>query len=165
MNFEFEHIVPNWPSFKSNNVFIWIWNADKIPPHIGVSLDKHYFSLTYKGLEEKAVNSQVQKAKRIKCPLVFVELRAEVSLESIKTCFNQFDFAKPGGATCLTPIIRLLEKETRAQQLFQLLETLHNDQQIEAYFGVHLPEGYSKLPEYTYAEIVKRIDELHAASR
>lgn len=165
MTFEFNDIALTWPNFKAEQLVLWIWNADKIPPHIGLSFGRNYVSLTYKGLEDKLVSSQLQKAKRMKCPMVFVTLNTSTEWQEIRSTFDQFDFAKPGGATCLTPIIQLLKKEQAAKQLFELLATLQNEQQIEGFFGVHLPDGYSKLPEYSYAEIVKRIDELHAASR
>ena len=69
--FDFSEIQHSWPPKMVRGTYLWIWNADKIPPHIGISRGQNYFSLTVRGSEvQKSVIAMVRKARRVEIPLV-----------------------------------------------------------------------------------------------
>ena len=162
-SFTFENIVRETPSFDSNEVYIWTWNADKIPPHLGFSSGKSYLSLTYRGVENFQVSAMLRKAKRLNVPVVFVKLKAEIEPDKLLKAFESYERAKPGGATCLSPIKEILHAPGEVIQLSLLLQFLEKQQQIESVFGLNLPDDYTGLPEYGWQDIVKRIETLDAA--
>lgn len=157
--FDFGHVETKFPSFNQYKSFIWIWNADKIPPHIGFSVGEHYMSLTYKKVESALVQSMVRKIKRTKIPVVFVELNDEYSVDEMKQVMSGFDKASLK-ATCLAPVKRLLKGDSTINKLADLLHYLSNDKRIEAFYGVNLPLNYQFLPNYTLDDIFLRISEL-----
>ena len=53
-SFEFENVLDlNSESALKEGFFLWIWHADKIPPHIGCSINGVYFSLKVNGKDDK----------------------------------------------------------------------------------------------------------------
>lgn len=165
-DFQFNTIQLGAPNHLNTSVFIWIWNADKIPPHIGISMAGKYFSLTYKECQlNKSVVAMLNKAKRSKIPLVWVEIDSKafdnLTLNTNPVaCFSRYQRAEVGGATCLTPIKDLFQKGNETQQLAHLLADFKQNNQLKAIFGLHLNEGYSGLPDYSPIDIQKRIEEL-----
>lgn len=162
-SFTFESIIRETPSFESNEVYIWIWNADKIPPHLGFSLGKNYCSLTYRGVEDFQAAAMLRKVKRLNIPVVLVKLDTEINQDRLLQTFAFYERAKPGGATCLSPIKDILQAPQEVIQLAFLLQSLDQQQQIERVFGLNLPDNYNRLPEYGWQDIVKRIETLDAA--
>lgn len=161
--FEFTEIQREWPTFEGSSLFIWVWNADKIPPHLGVSVGKRYFSLTYKGFEDFQSATMIRKIKRLQIPIAFVKTTLEAGEEESAKLFRSFERAKPGGATCLSPIKELCRSSEKVVQLAHLLKELHESGKLSAVYGLNLPEGYKRLPDYNLEDIAKRIKELDAA--
>ena len=44
-DFEFDFIDPNFENVNHQKTLLWIVHANKIPPHIGISVDGYFFSL------------------------------------------------------------------------------------------------------------------------
>ena len=161
-SFTFEHIIRQSPSFDNDEVYIWVWNADKIPPHLGLSLGKNYLSLTYRGVEDFQTATMLRKIKRLNVPMLFVKISVSADQQKLLDTFSSYERAKPGGATCLSPIKDVLQASPEVIQLSLLLQFLEKHQQIESVFGVNLPDDYHSLPEYGWQDIVKRIETLDA---
>jgi hypothetical protein len=122
--FHFKSIIREWPTKMTTSNWLWIWNADKTPPHIGISVRKDYFSLTYKMAEFKQTLSMIKKAKRSAIPLLLIQIDDELIHEDPTTSFQQYSNAKVGGPTCLTPIKQLLGEGEDVKQLAELLLTI-----------------------------------------
>jgi hypothetical protein len=161
--FEFNEIRRESPVFEGNTLIIWIWNADKIPPHLGVSIGKRYFSLTYKGVEDFQTAAMLRKIKRLQIPMAFVGTKIDAEENHVAKLFQSFERAKPGGATCLSPIKELFTSGKDVLQLANLLKELEDSNRISAFYGLNLQPDYSALPEYSWLDIVKRIEQLDAA--
>lgn len=160
--FRFENIHRETPKFDADQVVLWVWNADKIPPHLGISVGKTYHSLTYKGVDHTQVGAMLRKAKRSAIPMVFIQLLTSVS-EETPEIFARLERAKPGGATCLTPIREALEVTEEPKQLSELLHMLNKEGLVGSVYGLHLGTSYNALPEYGWLDIVKRIQLLDAS--
>ena len=154
--FNFKAIQAGFPENLNQKTIIWIWNADKIPPHIGISIEKDYFSLTYRKSEYLLTASMQKKAKKSAIPLVLVEIpKGPVQLDPI-TVFSKYERAIDG-ITCLRPIREVMRLGESINQLADLLIHLESNKLIVQVNGVNLPEGYVGIPDYSMEEILDRI--------
>lgn len=154
--FNFDAIQAGFPENLTQKTLIWIWNADKIPPHIGISAGKDYFSLTYRKSEHLLTVSMMKKAKRSAIPLVLVEIPKEVIQLNLSTVFAGYERAVDG-ITCLRPIREVMELGKEINQLADLLIDLESKKLIWQVNGLNLPEGYVGIPDYSMEEILDRI--------
>lgn len=158
LGFKFKEIIFEWPSFDRDSLYLWIWHADKIPPHIGISLKDCYWSLTYKVNEiELPVDVLSQKAKRTNIPLVLVQLNQKITKEEISSVYELYELALPLGPTCLTPIKNCLNETNEIKQLKDLLNSLAVKNELNQVYGVNLPVNYRGIPHYTMEDITDRI--------
>ncbi len=162
LTYNFKNIERSFPTFDSTTVLLWVWNADKIPPHIGVSLGKSYYSLTYKGVEELQTSSMIRKVKRLQIPILFIALEKEVAPEDVAAIFSKFDKATPGGATCLSPVKSLFSTSDDIVQLASFLGLMEQKGLLKQVNGMFLKPEYDALPSYSWMDIVQRIEVLHA---
>ncbi|WP_300665839.1 hypothetical protein [Fluviicola sp.] len=154
--FNFEAIQAGFPENLIQKTMIWIWNADKIPPHIGISNGKDYFSLTYRKSERLLTASMLKKAKRSVIPLVLVEIPGDnIQLDPI-SIFSKYERAVDG-ITCLRPIREVMKLDSNVGQLADLLIYLESNKLIRGVNGLNLPEGYGGIPDYSMEEILDRI--------
>jgi hypothetical protein len=65
----------------------------------------------------------------------------------------------------LHPIKELLGAPATVMQLAHLLAFIAAEQGTLEVFALHLGEEFTELPKYSVDQIMKRIDELHAAKR
>ena len=159
-SFPFHTILKNLPTDWNSKKHLWIWNPDKIPPHIGISDGDNYFSLTFRGIEQLHVPEILKKANRSKTPFLVIELEQTSFQTDFSQIFNQFEKAKVNGPTCLYPIKAICGSSNRVNQLSDLLVEIQQNQQKWTVYGAHLPLGYSEIPAYSVADIMIRIDEL-----
>lgn len=137
---------------------IWVFHADKIPPHIGFSTKNTFFSLKVSGKDEQLnAESVLELIQRKKIPALFIQLSTNIQLNELKDVYIPFEHAISGSVTCLTPIRNLLERP-EANQLSDLLNQMTDD--IEIIAGSHLPDNYNSLPSYSIEEIYSYIQEL-----
>ncbi|WP_341901180.1 hypothetical protein [Fluviicola taffensis] len=158
--FDFESIHRELPEQLLQKTVIWIWNADKIPPHIGISIGKDYYSLTYRKSEHLLTASMLKKAKRSAIPLVLVEIPMEVIQTDTASTFAKYDRAV-NGITCLQPIREVMGLEGKVSQLANLLSYLESENLILQVNGLNLPENYTGIPDYSMEEILERIKSLN----
>jgi hypothetical protein len=145
-------------SIFEKGFFLWIWHADKIPPHIGCSLNGHYFSLKVNGKDEGLLTSKVVSViENKKIPSVFVQLKKDFIPSEIQTVFANYQLAESTKNTCLTPITELFQCSDSIFQLSELLKYLKERGEIETVFGLNLTEDYRNLPNYTQDDITSRL--------
>jgi hypothetical protein len=144
--------------------YLWIWYADKIPPHLGISINGFYFSLKYNG---KDLALDVSKTLNIihsrKIASLFVEIKLPLSTVRVSEVFDCLDKASSHGVTCLHPIRKSLglgECET----LFELLDKLLLKELIQRVYGMYLTPDYKGIPKYGKEEIRSRLLKLEHAS-
>ena len=141
-----------------NSFFLWIWYADKIPPHIGCSINGRYYSLKVNGKDEGLLTSKVVSVIEIKkIPSVFVQLKKDFSPSEIRSIFASYQQAESTKNTCLTPITELFQCSDSIFQLSELLKYLKERGEIETFFGLNLTEDYRNLPNYTQDDIKSRL--------
>lgn len=164
-SFNFDTILPfDSPEFLQNGFFLWVWYADKIPPHIGCSINGNYFSLKVNGKDENIETSKVLAViQRKKIPTVILKVESNCSVDSVRTNYLKYKNAESGKNTCLTPITQLLNCSDVAFQLSDLLVYLKNNNQIESVFGLNLANDYKGIPTYTLNDIENRLRKIENA--
>lgn len=164
-SFEFEEILPLHDRFMlDQGFFLWIWYADKIPPHIGCSIDGHYFSLKVNGKDESLkVEKVLTIIDRKKIATLILLLDADLSLSKVSKTYSEFVKATIGQATCLTPITQLMACGNDIKQLSQLLKYLKDQKKLNKVFGLNLVKGYKEIPQYSRQDIDDRLRKLENA--
>lgn len=162
-DYTFGHIE-NWKDEEvlKKGFYLWVWYADKIPPHIGCSIDGNYYSLKVNGKDEGLQAEKVLNIIRRKNILtLLIELNTETELRKVQEVFSGYDHARSDASTCLTPMIQLLGLEKQAvHQLAALLKYLESNHNLGKVFGLNLTEGYSGIPEYGTDDIQNRLRKL-----
>jgi hypothetical protein len=138
--------------------YLWIWYADKIPPHLGISTENNYFSLKSNGKDENLpVSSIISLIKQKKIKTLAVELVSIVDLRAVVSCFDKYTEAKANKATCLWPIKDVLERPHPSKLEF-LLDELDFEGDIKRYIGFNLDESFKGIPFYTIEDIHARLE-------
>lgn len=153
-------IISNIKEFSifDKGLFLWIWYADKIPPHIGCSIHGYYYSLKVNGKDEGLLTSKVVSViENKKIPSVFVQLKKDFNPREIQSVFSMYQLAESTKNTCLTPITELFQCSDSIFQLSELLKNLKERGEIETVFGLNLTEDYRNLPNYTQDDIKSRL--------
>lgn len=144
----------------NKNCLLWVWHADKVPPHLGVSVNGYYFSLKANGKDSNLeVRSVVQLIDRKKIKTLCFELDVELTSKQIENKFNEYESTIPYEITCLKPIQELLQCN-HARQLVELLCDLDQRKLISNVYGFNLPADFDSLAEYTTADIHARLKQL-----
>jgi hypothetical protein len=150
---------PRIDSFSG--IHLWIIHTDKTPPHIGFSIDNHYFSLKANGKDNGiSIDSILQIIQKKKIATVFVKLNCDVTFQETKLAFDAFDIAKGLNSSCLVPIRNVLKAPNSISKLSELLHFLETQNMIYSVFGLHLSNDYKGIKSYTTTEIQQRIEKL-----
>ena len=145
-------------SLVESTTCLWIWHADKIPPHLGISSKGKYFSLKVKGKDwQVPVSILFDTIERKKIPTLCLVLKTEAS--SLEEVFGSFEHAKAQEVTCLFPIREAL-KLPHALQLQHLIGLLGEEERIDKCFGFNLPSNFIGIPDYEIKDIHDRLEQL-----
>lgn len=154
--------LSNLSDFPQQSPLLYIFHADKIPPHIGWSHNNQFFSLKAKGVDFELDISKINHIilnKRI--PTLIIELKAD----SLAEMNSSFVFSKYGkqlsnGATCLNPIDEIIFGKVKHDKIGNLIDSLTNLNIISKIYGSQLSDSFEGIRYYTKNEIENRIFEL-----
>lgn len=160
-DFEFDSIDRYFENVNHQNTLLWILHANKIPPHIGISVDGFFFSLKVHGKDEFLPNFKlVNIINSRKILSVVIELNTNLLIDDVANKYDQFDFAKDLGSSCLVPIKELLLNGEKIERLKDLLHILKEKKLMNKVFGLNLTESYKGIPYYTTEQIEFRLEKL-----
>jgi hypothetical protein len=166
-SFEFSSIqVVNQATQFNEGFFIWVWYADKIPPHIGCSVNGAYYSLKVNGKDNGiTVSKAFQLIHKKAIPTIFVKVKTELNQSSVHLAYESYQQAEPHMSTCLTPITQLFSCLSGVKQLSELLKYLSEQQKMETVFGVNLNNDYRGIRNYNQQDITNRLQILKDVKR
>lgn len=156
----------------SKGLFIAVIHATRIPPHIGMIVDKSYHSLSIKGQDINTPIAALIKNSTIrKIPTLFIKVKSHPTFSDIYlrehfiTNVQQFERVDIGVATCLSPIKLFFEEVygvsmQHVNYLYELLPVLESEGLIESVSSLNVDEKNYQLPIYTNKEINAGIDEV-----
>lgn len=160
--YTFQHIhALNDESILGSGLFLCILHADKIPPHIAISMDGKYFSLKAKGKDEAIPVTEVLKIiNKRTIKTLFVRLDARVKFEQLEEVFARFEKTIVKETSCLSPIKEVLKVQGDVQKLSDLLSYLDLNHLSMEVFGVCIDESFKGIPYYEVEDIDKRLESL-----
>jgi len=144
-------------SVETSGVLLWVWHADKVPPHIGISSNGHYFSLKANGKDEMIPVSKITETitkKKIKT-LCF-ELSDSIDIENIQSAFGLYSNTVPNKITCLKPINEVLELQMSGK-LTDLLTVLYAQKRILKVIGFSIDSNFAGIRQYEIEDIHSRL--------
>lgn len=156
-------------SMPEKGVFLWLLKVDRIPPHLGLSVDGKYYSITIKGSEigldlENEMQKWVKRGLPRIAILLDIDSPNEALLEQVFTASTLRSAAK----SCLIPVLHLLSflipEIGRYKTVHELIIDLQNINKVKAYFGSNvkrwLTDGIFHLKHYTADEVQAYIQSL-----
>ena len=157
-DFEFDHIIKDEVDLApEQGLFLWVFHADKIPPHIGISLDGCFFSLKSSGVDIDLETSQVLRIIRNnRIPSFLIELSQKVISRHPKEVYETYSKAQAGVDTCLAPIKVILGIKN-STKLSELLIQLKEDGNIKRVFGCNSAQKLRGIKTYSTADITNRL--------
>ncbi len=155
--------------FKESNldpdkVILWIWHANKIPPHIGISSEGKYFSLKSTGKDVNLpIDQVIQLIQRKSIKTLAVELNIDVNTVDLDTVFDHYSITKSNQVTCLTPIKNVLQMRSPSK-LEHLLSELSEMKVIRKFVGFNIDASFQGIPNYSVEDIHSRLETLEHES-
>lgn len=159
-----------------NGTYIVAMHATRIPPHIGLIIDKQYHSLSIKGQDiNTPVRALIKNIEQRKIPSLFVKIKPHTTFSNayLKEHFilniQQFPRVDKNIATCLSPI-KLFFNEAydismeQIEFLFHLLPSLQKVGLIEHTSTLFIDEKTYQLPVYTKEELDHEIENARTES-
>jgi hypothetical protein len=159
--FHFGKIIDSASAFlDTDKAQLWVWHADKIPPHIGFSINSHYFSLKANGRDVNVpIDSIIAVIHKKKIPTLAIQLDINIENSSVEEEFFRYSKTVPQQITCLEPIKQILGS-TESSQLTELLTVLKDRNQLQQVTGFYLPEDFRQISSYTLEDIHRRLSDL-----
>jgi hypothetical protein len=140
--------------------YLYVFHADKIPPHIGVVANGLFYSVKANSIDLdlsiSKINSLIERKKI--CTLIFEINRTPQT--SIKQLFNDIDGKINTGETCLTPISNAYYINGKHTKIGELLSDLDTDRNVVKTYGAFLPKNFKGIHNYSSREINERINKL-----
>lgn len=153
-----------------NGIYIVVQHATRIPPHIGLIIDKTYHSLNIKGHDiNTPVRALIKNIEQRHIPSLFIKIKLHSSFSQayLKEHFilniQQFPRVDKQVATCLSPIRYFFEEAYDVSMLdvhflFDLLPRLQQEALIECSTSLFIDENTYTLPVYTQAQLDAEIE-------
>ena len=146
--------------FSKKDCLLWVWHADKIPPHIGFSIGDNYYSLKANGKDENvALDKIISIIQRKKIKTLSFVLNLKLELSDLKNIYSAYETTIPGEITCLTPIKKIVGNSI-AMKLTELLEDLYSKEMIHKVYGYNVDDSFEGLCNYSVSEIHSRLEKL-----
>ena len=159
-NYYFHHIGKAGITSLKHGVWVWVWNANKIPPHLGISVDGTYYSLKYNGKDEGiSVEALFRVVQKERIPTLFIGIDEQLSAEKLIKIFGKYEVASSDGVTCLKPISEIFNA-MECRTIFDLLSNLTEEGKVKSVDGICLPEVFEGMPYYNYESVLSRLKEL-----
>lgn len=150
----------------NDGLFLWILHANKIPPHIGISLDGLFYSLKVNGKDDGIELGKINKIIQAKSIGTFiVELKISSFKNDIKHCFSKYNRVVSNETTCLTPIQDVLKFEGKQLILPELLIKIQSIEALGKVFKLNLESDFNGILAYGKAEIENRLKLLENVKR
>ena len=152
-------LLTHLPILKQG-VFIVGLHVDKIPPHVGLVVDGHYFSLKVHNKDYDVLFSSLEVIiQRKKIPTLVVEIQPSISLNQVRSVFENYGAAILPGDSCMSPLLSML-RMPQTYLLDDVLSALEQSGQVKEVYGIHLSSTYEGIPMYSNEDVQQRINSL-----
>lgn len=150
-------------NLNNNATLLWAFNADRIPPHLGISSEGVYFSLKVNGKDESISVSRILELVEKKGIHTLVFELEYLSVGALTKTFEKYSRAISGQVTCLDPIKEIYGLE--AATIHDLLSNMFGRQQVKNVVGINLPDDFKGIPPYNVTDIYNHLIALEGVQR
>ena len=147
-------------SFLNQGMFVWVINWLKTPPHLGMSYNGRYYSVTiHESQVDKPIEGLIRLFEQKSKPVFFVEI-AHTIYTNQQVMNDAFSVELDNSTTCIAPINKVLFGDHfRFDTIAQLLRELEQQNLIQ---HIHIP-WYENSEEvtiesYTKSEVIAFIE-------
>ncbi len=174
-NFALKNILPANDTNFSNGVYIILFNATIIPPHLLIAIEGKIYSITDSG---RQIGSSLEKLvlfiRRKNVPTIFVEWIQLENLQvgklesEIRNSLLKYERVVEGKVSCLFPIRDIVARNlgdemNKADFIFDLLPLMERKNALgnvfEMNMGNEIVNGEFELLRYTEEELRKSISD------
>ena len=162
-NIKLEIELYNESNLDIENFILWVWHADKVPPHIGISYQSKYMSLKATGKDEQIeVDGVVSLLAKKNISTLGFELSIKSSIEKIEKVYSKYSTTVPNDVTCLHPIKEVLGI-LEVSKLKELLSVLNDNGSIRKVIGFNIDDSFEGIVDYNIDDIHSRLTMLNFA--
>lgn len=160
-----EYFIPNIKKvdiedWSENSLLLWVMHADKVPPHIGISIDGLFFSLKANGKDEnKSLKSLVDLVQKKSIKTIGFYLDIEMNLSLVRRVYAGYDKTMSNRITCLNPIKEILNYKS-VDKLVDLLTILYTEHRIHSVIGIGVGQDFKGISHYNMEDIHNRLRKL-----
>jgi hypothetical protein len=162
-SYRFSNFKTNIDSLDFSKTCIWIIHSDKIPPHVGISLNNKFYSLKATGkdfgLNTHSVFNSL-KSKQIE--FVIIETKLDLEIENLEEEYHLHNHAVPIELSCLIPILRVLNID-EPFLLVDLIKKLEMNNLILKNIVINLKGEFPEIGLYSATDVALEIEKLQRA--
>lgn len=158
----------NNQNILQNGTFLWIIQAHRIPPHIGISSNGKYYSIKATGKDLAIDYKSLLKVINAKNKLVVLVELTDLNHDFDSLLYSKFHELQEINSefvSCLSPINSLIFPNKNHKTVSDLLKSLKANGRIGAIYGLNLTEDFIGIPLYGEKDIQERIEKLKNAAR
>lgn len=153
-------VVQSLPAelFEVNSSYLWVIHANKIPPHLGISVGTEFYSLKANGKDVAvAVERLIHILEQKSIAVLMYRIKENGLHIDPREAFSKYEKTIPGKVTCLNPLKDIFG-DLSSERIKDLLVFLESKNLIEQSLGWQLPADFSGIPEYGSEEIHRRLE-------
>lgn len=142
----------------NDGCYLWVWDADASPPHIGLSVNGKYHSLRFTKKDKQSVLEVLEKVKRLPLSFLWIEfdeclliLDPDLAFASYSSCIEQ-------NLSCLQPILDCFGLLNRSFILKDLLEYLESKDALLGSYSYRIRADWEGLALYTNRDVQANLD-------
>jgi hypothetical protein len=137
-------------------IFLWIWQPEKTPPHIGISTDGVYFSLQFEKMQfELSVQNLFEIIERKQTSIMW--LKIQVENQNIRDIFLNYVSCSLNNCSCIQPILDVFSIRKKDAILPDLLESLESKGIVGKLFHSYLPKKFTQINSYTREDVMEHL--------
>ena len=161
----FEEFAIENQNVDFNNLYIWIINSDKTPPHIGISRNLQFFSLKATGKDNGlSTMDTFSLFKKKKIEFILVELNSLLFDRDLEKVYSSYSTAIPTKVSCITPVLDFLNL-SEPFLLFDLIRYLNKKNMISSVNVYNFRREKLGLGIYGDKDVAFEIEKLQGAKR
>lgn len=140
--------------------YLYVFHADKVPPHLGIVANGMFFSLKANGIDldlsVSKINALIERKKI--CTLIY-EINKGI-IKDVREVFLAHGKYINTGETCLNPISEVYYTNQHHAKIGELLSDLKQEKCILNIYGAYLSSDFKGILNYSIEEINDRIKKL-----
>jgi len=137
-------------------VFLWIWQPENTPPHLGISMDGKYFSLQYEKMQfELSVQNIFEIIERKQISIMWLQIQVEN--HNVRDIFLNYVSCSINNCSCIQPILDIFSVSKNGAILFDLLESLESKRILGKLFHKNLPKKFTHINPYTREDVTEHL--------